>query len=127
MKKYLAMLLVTMLLLGLGLTGCQKGGEASSGAKTVTVMVTHKDQSQKEFVYHTDADSLGTLLKIQRLIQGKSSVYGLYITTVDGEMADETKEEWWCLTAGGESVMTGVDTTPIKDGDQYELTFKIGY
>ena len=51
----------------------------------------------------------------------------MYILTVDGETADESKQQWWCITKGGEMVNTSVDTTPIQDGDQFELTLKEGY
>ena len=51
----------------------------------------------------------------------------MFITTVDGETADDSKEQWWCITKGGEMVNTGADQTPIQDQDQFELTLKEGY
>ena len=45
----------------------------------------------------------------------------------DGETAEESAQEWWKLTKGGEMVNTGVDATPIADGDAFELTFMVGY
>ena len=39
----------------------------------------------------------------------------------------EAKEEWWCFTKDGEDVMTGVDSTPVADGDHFEITLKTGY
>ena len=47
--------------------------------------------------------------------------------TWDGEQADDSKQQWWCLTKGGEMVNTSADLTPIADGDRYELTLKEGY
>ena len=41
--------------------------------------------------------------------------------------ADATTEEWWCFTKDGEDVMTGVDSTPVADGDHFEITLKTGY
>ena len=41
---------------------------------------------------------------------------------VDGVEADDSKSQWWCITKDGEQVNTGVDATPIEDGDHYELT-----
>ena len=58
---------------------------------------------------------------------GTQSEFGLYITTVDGYTADESAQEWWCLTKGGQSVNTGVDSTPIADGDAFELTLTTGW
>ena len=51
----------------------------------------------------------------------------MFITTVDGETADESKEQWWCITKSGEMVNTGADQTPIQDQDIFELTLKEGY
>ena len=52
---------------------------------------------------------------------------GLFFYTVDVETVDDANQEWWCLTKGGESLMTGADSTPIADGDQFELTLTVGY
>ena len=53
--------------------------------------------------------------------------YGLFITTVDGETADDSKQQWWYITKGGEQVNSGADALPIADGDQFELTMMEGY
>ena len=59
--------------------------------------------------------------------RSEESQYGLYVKTVNGVTADEAKEEWWCFTKDGEDVMTGVDSTPVADGDHFEITLKTGY
>ena len=46
---------------------------------------------------------------------------------MDGETVDDANQEWWCLTKGGESVETGVDSTPVEDGATYEWTLMVGY
>lgn len=61
------------------------------------------------------------------MINGKDSDYGFFITEVNTRTADDTKQEWWCITKDGADVNTGVDQTPIADGDHYELTLKTGY
>ena len=63
----------------------------------------------------------------QKLIEGTESEYGIYIKTVDGITANEENQEWWCITKGGETLFTGADTTPIADGDHFELTLTVGY
>lgn len=80
------------------------------------------DESAKEFTYHTDAEYLGQVLVEEKLVKGESSQFGLYITTVDGETAQESENQWWRVTQDGEMVNTGVDTTPVQDGDHFELT-----
>ena len=58
----------------------------------------------------------------EKLAEGEQGPYGLFITTVDGETAQGSLRQWWCITKGGEKVDTGVDATPIADGDHFELT-----
>lgn len=101
--------------------------ETQVGGKTITVTVVHKDAAEKDFEINTDAEMLRGALEQIDLVQGDESEYGLFIKTVDGYTADDTAQEWWCVTKGGEDVYTGVDTTPIYDGDQYELTLKTGW
>ena len=96
--------------------------QAQEGAKTVVVEVVHADESAKEFTYHTDAEYLGELLLAEKLVEGEEGAFGLFITTVDGETAQDSLRQWWCITKGGEKVDTGVDATPIADGDHFELT-----
>ena len=100
-------------------------GEA--GSKNVTVVVVHGDQSEQTFEYHTDAAYLGEVLEAEQLVEGEMGPYGLFITAVDGEKADDTKQQWWCITKGGETVNTSAEQTPIADGDRFELTMKEGY
>ena len=101
--------------------------ETTEGAKEIKVAVVHADGSEKTFEYHTDEEYLGEVLTTEKLIEGEEGQYGLYILTVDGETADESKQQWWCITKGGEMVNTSVDTTPIQDGAQFELTLNDGY
>lgn len=96
--------------------------KASAGAKEIMVTVVHGDTSSKEFKYQTEDEYLGEVLKSEKLITGEDGDYGMYITAADGETADESKQQWWCITKGGEQVNTSIDQTPIADGDTYELT-----
>ena len=70
------------------------------GAKTVTVTVVHGDGSSKEFVIHTDEETLRGTLEQEKLIEGTESEYGLYVLTVDGETVDEAQQQWWCFNDG---------------------------
>ena len=100
-------------------------GVKNTGVKNITVsVITDKTES---FEIETEKNNLGDALKDEKLILGKKGQYGIFITTVNNIEADSQNEEWWCLTKDGQSVMTGVDTTPISDGDKFELTLKKGY
>lgn len=101
--------------------------ETAEGAKTIDVVVVHGDGTEAAFQYHTDAEYLGEVLVENELAEGTESAYGLFITTVDGETADDSLQQWWCITRSGEMLSTGADQTPIADGEQYELTLTEGY
>lgn len=97
------------------------------GEKGLTVQVVHSDGEQKEFSLQTQQEYLGPALVEAELVRGNQGEYGLYLEMVDGETADQTAQQWWCVTKGGEEVMTGVDATPIADGEQYEITLMEGW
>lgn len=99
----------------------------TEGAKAIDVVVVHGDGSEATFQYQTDAEYLGDVLTENGLVEGTESSYGLFITTVDGETADDSLQQWWCITREGEMLSTGADQTPIADGEQYELTLTEGY
>ena len=97
------------------------------GEKTITVEVVHGDGSEKDFKYGTNEAYLGAVIQENKLVEGEEGQYGLFMTSVDGEEADDSKQQWWCLTKGGEQVNTSADQTPIEDGDTFELTLTEGY
>ncbi len=90
------------------------------GAKTIVFEVTHGDGTQKDFTISTDSENLRGALEQEGLISGDESEYGLFVTSVDGEVADSSQNQWWCFTKDGEMLMTGVDDTMIADGEHYE-------
>ena len=75
----------------------------------------------------TDAEFLRGALEQENLVQGEESQYGLFVKTVNGVTADDAQQQWWCFTKGGEMVNTGVDDTPIADGDTFEITLTTGW
>lgn len=96
----------------------------TAGDKEITVEVVHADKSAKTFTYQTDAEYLGEVLLAEGLVEGDESEYGLYITKVDGEEADyDTDKAYWALMCNGEYSETGADTTPIQDGDNFQLVY----
>lgn len=99
----------------------------TAGGKDLTILVTHGDGSVKTFQLSTDAEYLGDALAAEGLIEGEIAQYGMYIKAVDGEPCDESKQQWWGYTKGGEMVNYGVDMCPIADGEQYEFTLNTGW
>lgn len=83
--------------------------------------------SSVTFDIDTKEQFLRGALEQENLIEGEESSFGLFVITVNGVTADSSKEEWWAITKSGEFLDTGVDSTPIADGDHFELTLTEGY
>ncbi|MBQ4518679.1 MAG: DUF4430 domain-containing protein [Clostridia bacterium] len=139
MKKNFCRMLSLVLLLAccFSFAACQKNEETDlwasaiytedtelgSGSKTVQVEVQAEDKTVT-FTLHTDKELLGEALTEHNLVSGEQGAYGLYIKTVNGILADYNKtNSYWGFTKNGESMMTGVDSVTIADGEHYELIY----
>ncbi len=126
-RTILMISILVVLVLAVALVWAVNRPQAAGGSKTVVVEVIHGDGTEKSFTLRTDAETLRQACEEQQLIAGRESEYGLYVLTVDGETADESVQQWWCITKGGEEHFFGVDDTVIQDGEQYEFTLKTGW
>ncbi|WP_288174625.1 DUF4430 domain-containing protein [Sporofaciens musculi] len=128
-NRKVILLIVAVLIAAVAMFGIYKVfmPKGQTGAKEITVTVVHADETSKDFVYQTDAAYLGEVLKSEELVEGTEGEFGMFITSVDGETADDSKEQWWCITKGGEALNTSADQTPIEDGEKFELTLTEGY
>lgn len=98
----------------------------TAGPKTIGVAVVGGG-ADTETTLTTEQEYLRGALEDAGLIAGSESQYGLFVTTVNGVTVDDAKQEWWCFTKGGKMMETGVDSTPIADGDHFEITLTEGY
>lgn len=96
------------------------------GAKTIVVTIVNGDETVEKTI-QTEAEFLRGALDQENLIEGLEQQYGLYVLSVNGVTADESLQQWWCFTKGGETLNTGVETTPIADGDVFEATLMTGW
>lgn len=125
--RFTALLLVVLIAAMALFTGC-KEAETQTGAKTVTVEIIVEGAETVTKTIQTEAEFLrGALDEEEGLVIGEEGPYGLFIKTVNGVTADDSKQQWWCITKGGEDVFTGAESTPIADGDKFEITLKTGY
>ena len=147
MKKFVKVLLVAVLALAMlfAVAGCAKdagtpSNENENGASVsdndkgaaakeieIAVDVIGKDGNTKKFEIKTTAKNLeDALLEGEPLIAGDESEYGLYITTVDGEVADYDKDKaYWCIMKDDEPLTTGAKDTKIADGEHYKLVYTV--
>lgn len=121
---FLALLALAALFTGLYLSSRPA---PTAAVKSVTVEVLHSDQTQKIFRFQTDKEYLGELLLAEGLVKGEQGPYGLYITEVDGEVADyAANKAYWALFVGEEYATQGADTTPLTDGGSFTLVYSVG-
>lgn len=92
------------------------------GSVKITVIVVDVDGNETNFVVSTDKETVGDALLELNLIEGEDGDYGLYVKTVNGITADyDTDGTYWAFYVNGEYASTGVDSTPVNEGDTYEF------
>lgn len=92
--------------------------------KSFTFTVVDGDGNETVFDIESDKETVGEALLEQGLIEGEEGQYGLYVKTVNGIIADyETTGTYWAFYINGEYGITGVDATPITEGENY--SFKV--
>ena len=136
MRKLLSLVLVFVLIAAAALTGCsgkpaetteapQAGGavtELGEGAKSFELTIVDKEGVTHAYLIHTDEEMVGLALVDLELIDGEAGPYGMYIKSVLGQVLDyETDGMYWAYYVNNEYALTGVDLTPITEGDSYQL------
>ena len=144
--KLLSLVLCIVLTAALALTGCSgspaetteapkpsapvSAGEVTvlgEGAKVVDFSILDKDGVEHLYEIHTDAEMVGQALIEHELIAGEEGPYGMYIKSVLGQELDyNTDGMYWAFYINGEYAMTGVDQTPIAEGERYRITAEAG-
>lgn len=119
-KNLLAGALLALMVIAAALAWLHFSQAGIPGDKLIALRVTHSDGSISNIQIRTDSENLRGAIEQDGLASGEESAYGLYVTTVDGETADEGKRQWWCFSRDGEMLPTGVDDTMIADGESYE-------
>lgn len=139
MKRKMVTKILTVLLaatLVAGLTGCQKKDEAAvvttktyedgavlgEGSTVFDLTVVNKAGEETTMEIHTDEETVGGALTELEVIAGEEGDYGLYIKSVNGEFVDfDTDGKYWAFYINGEYAMSGIDLTPITEGEEYTL------
>ena len=135
-KKLLALVLAFVLTAAAALAGCsttpaettappaetQPVTELGEGAATFELTIVDKEGVTHPYLIHTNVEMVGEALIEEGLIDGEQGPYGMYIKSVLGQKLDyETDGMYWSFYVGSEYAMTGVDQTPITEGEHYQL------
>ena len=121
MKKTLAAVLMTVMVMGLAACGGKDEGKYS-----ITVEVKDADGNVSSYTGKTDAEVLSEAIgDIDGVtLEGYESDYGFYITAVNGIVADyDADGAYWSIYVNGEYGMYGIDTQPVADGDTYTFAY----
>ena len=87
-------------------------------------MEVKAEEKSVTFTVHTDKDTVGAALIEHGLIAGDEGQFGLYVKYVNGMLADyDIDQTYWSFYINGEMAMTGVDGTPITEGETYQLVY----
>ena len=94
--------------------------ELGEGDKLFYFDVTFSNGETSSYAIHTDAETVGEALVSLELISGDESEYGLYVKTIGDETLDWNENGmYWAFYENGEYAMTGVDATPVTEGETY--------
>lgn len=96
------------------------------GDKVFTVIVVHKDGSERTFTYQTEESFLGPVLVKEGLIVMDDLQSGMF-DTVDNEAAIwATDQAYWALYVGDAYATAGINDTPVYNGSIFKLVYTLG-
>ena len=134
MKKLISLILCLVIVLSLTACGGEKAPETTpsntvtdgqvvgEGAKTFPLTIVDKEGNAITITVNTDKETVGEALTELGIVEGTVGEYGLYITHVNGIPAIyEEDGYYWSFYINDEYAMTGVDQTPIAEGESYKL------
>ncbi len=124
MKKLIMLMLSALMLLSLFACELSKGDNSE---KTITVTVIDDKGESTVFTITTTSPNLRGALEQEKLVEGEESDLGLYVKLVNGVRADyELDGAWWGFYKDGKQLPSGIDSTVISDGDNYEIKYEKG-
>ena len=134
MKKIVTLILCAILMVSLVACGgdtaettlpsntVTDGQVVGEGAKSFPLTIVDKEGNAITITVNTDKETVGEALTELGIVEGTMGEYGLYMTHVNGIPAIwEEDGYYWSFYINDEYAMTGVDQTPIADGESYKL------
>lgn len=98
------------------------GSIVGEGSKAFSFTIVDQEGTKTQLEVHTNKETVGEALSELGLIEGEESEYGLYVKTVNGVTADYDKDGvYWAFYINEEYAQTGVDATPVTEGDSYSF------
>ena len=132
MKKIISLVLCFVLVLSLAACGgttetteftpVSDGDVVGEGSASFPLTIVDRDGNAISITVNTDAETVGQALLDNGIVEGEEGDYGLYIHSVNGIRAVyEEDATYWAFYVNDAYAMTGVDMTPIAEGESYML------
>ena len=96
------------------------------GDKVFSVIVVHKDGSERTFTYQTEEACLGPALVKEGLIVMDDKQSGMFSTVDNVTVTWETDKAYWALYVGDEYASAGINDTPVYNGSTFKLVYTVG-
>ncbi|MCL2221386.1 MAG: DUF4430 domain-containing protein [Oscillospiraceae bacterium] len=112
--------------------GAETQGENEStvigqGSTVFMFEVTDNNGEKTVWEVHTDETTVGAALLALGLVDGDMSDFGLFVTAVNGLVADfDENQAWWAFYIDGEMAMVGADGADIEEGVVYAFVYTVG-
>jgi len=107
--------------------GEDEGIVIGQGSTVFTFEVTDDNGDLTVFEVHTDESTVGAALLAVGLVDGGMSDFGLFVTAVNGLVADfDANQAWWAFYIDGEMAMVGADGADIEEGVVYAFVYTVG-
>ncbi|MDR0249470.1 MAG: DUF4430 domain-containing protein [Oscillospiraceae bacterium] len=85
---------------------------------------TGPDGGREQWLIRTGEATVGAALLELGLIKGDVSSFGLYVTEVNGIVADYAADQaYWAFYVDGDYAVSGADTTAIEPGKTYAFVY----
>ncbi len=131
MKKVISS--VTLFLAVLFVFAACSGNTSDNGTTTAAVEkqldyeIVDVNGNAETFHIHTTKDTVGEALQEAGVLAGTEGDYGLYITSVNGVVADYSIDgTYWAFYVNNEYATQGADLTPIVEGELYSFRIEKG-
>lgn len=96
------------------------------GSKAIVIQVVDNEKKTATYDVKTDAEYLRQAMEEADGLEfsGAESEYGMMVDTVNGLKADyNVNGAYWSFYVNGEYCNNGVDTQPVKDGDNFRIEY----
>lgn len=103
--------------------GIVKNGDVvGKGTTEFAFVIVDKEGNETAITVKTDKKMVGEALLDEKIVEGETGDYGLYVKKVNGIAADYNVDQtYWAFYIDGEYAMTGVDVTEIAPGVTYMM------